>query len=641
MKLSENGYYVERYIKCCNCGVLIHKDGISRGEGRASKIFCSDWCVDWYASRSETATPAPLPLLRSPSSERGPRDVVTMNILDSAMVSICREMGLLMMKTSYSTIFNEGLDFTCALADSNGDLIAVGEFCPSMIGGMPLIVKTITQEIAKESFSEGDVVMHNDPHRGGLHLPEHTLIKPFYVDGELLGFAACIGHVAEIGGMVPGAFAGEATEIFQEGLCVPPVKIRVKGEDNVDVWKILLANVRTPKHNYGDYRAMIGAVDLGEARITELIKKYGKETFVKTCQDLMDYSESRMRVELSSFPNGSFTFEDFVEDDGIEAGKRHKIHVNVHVQDDEVIADFTGTDPQARGPINATLGVAMGATYNAFLNLTDPSIPKNSGAFRPIRIVAPPGTLANVNHPAPEVAGNTEVHPRLCGIIFGAMSKCVPDRVMASEAGTGCNFVFGGRHPDSDEYYVCYDVMFGGWGGRAEADGNDAVVVINGNCRLNPTEVFETRYPWRVETFALTRDSGGAGASRGGLGFSRTLVATANEVTVSQCTDHHEIAPWSLFGGKEGGLGSTLFRVGGSEDWQTATQAFGKTSTSKYANIRIKHGDRVRITVPGGGGYGDPRERNREQVREDLLEDYISTDAALALYGFSPGEHGD
>ncbi|TPM93758.1 hydantoinase B/oxoprolinase family protein [Mesorhizobium sp. B2-1-3A] len=635
MKLSDNGYYVERYVKCCNCGLLIYKDGLTRKAGGTSGLFCSEWCVEWFDRRESGTSPAPLPLPREANGVFGTRNVVTMNILDSAMVSICREMGILMMKTSYSTIFNEGLDFTCALADRNGDLIAVGEFCPSMIGGMPLIVKTITKEIPLDSFSEGDVVMHNDPHRGGLHLPEHTLIKPFYVDGELLGFAACIGHVAEIGGTVPGAFNGEATEIFHEGLCVPPVRIRVKGEDNVDVWKMLLANVRTPKHNYGDFRAMIGAVDLGVSRITELVRKYGKDVFVKTCQDLMDYSETCMRAELAAFPDGHYTFEDFVENDGIEAGKRHKLHVDVYVQGDEIVADFTGTDPQARGPINATLGVAMGATYNAFLHLTDPSIPKNSGAFRPLRIVAKPGTLANVNYPAPEVAGNTELHPRFAGIVFGAMSKCVPDRVMASEAGTGGNFVFGGRHPDTDDYYVCYDVMFGGWGGRADSDGNDAVVVISGNCRLNPTEVFETRYPWRVENFAISQDSGGAGTHRGGLGFTRTLVATAKEITVSQCTDHHEVAPWSLFGGQTGGLGSTFIQKNGSQEWQTVSQAYNKVSTSKFANIRVLDGDRIKITVPGGGGYGDPSARSREQVKEDLLEGFISEKIAREVYGFS------
>lgn len=640
MKFAPSGYYVESYVKCANCGLLIFKDQLDRTIDGAPKLFCSSWCADWFEARAcggDLDALGRSPALRQEPSVSGDWDVVTMNIMESAMISICREMGISMMKTAYSTIFNEGLDFTCGLASPEGELIAVAEYCPSMIGGMPLIIKTIVQEIPLKDFEPGDVIMHNDPHRGGLHLPEHTLIKPFYLDGELLGFAVCIGHVAEIGGAVPGAFNGEATEVFQEGLCVPPVKIKVRGEDNRDVWRLLLANVRTPRYNFGDFRAMIGAVDLGERRMIELIRKYGVGAFRKTCRDLLDYAERRMRAEIAAFPDGRYSFEDVVENDGITAD-RHVIHVDVHVAGDQFIADFTGTAPQTRGPINCTLAVAMGATYNAVLHMTDPSIPRNSGAFRPIRIIAPPGTLANVNHPAPEVAGNTEVHPRFCGIIFGAMAQCVPDRVMASEANTGGNFVFGGTHPDTGEYFVCYDVMYGGWGGRREADGNDTVVTINGNCRHNPTEVFETRYPWRVETFALTPDSGGAGRRRGGLGFTRTLLATAGEMTVSQCTDHHEVPPWALDGGQPGGLGATEILTGGSGAWRTMKEAFGKASSSKFARVTVKKGDRVRITVPGGGGFGDPALRERELVEEDLREGYVSPRSAAENYKLQPNQ---
>jgi N-methylhydantoinase B len=632
MKLAESGFYVEEYVKCTNCGELIYKDSIQHEREGRIVVFCSHWCVEWSARRDSGRSPAPLRFETPAASPSADRDVVTMNIIDSAMVAICREMGITMMKTSYSTIFNEGLDFTCALADRKGNLLACADFCPSMIGGMPLIIKTITKEVPLSTLYEGDVLIHNDPHRGGLHLPEHTLIKPFCVDGDILGFAACIGHVSEIGGMVPGAFAGEAREIYQEGLCVPPVKIRVRGEDNADVWKLLLANVRTPRCNYGDFRAMLSAVDLGEARIKELVAKYGRQVFEKSCDDLMDYAEQRMRSELQAFPDGRYAFEDFVENDGVTA-KRHRLHVDVYVQGDELVADFTGTAPQAKGPINATLGVAMGATYNAVFHLTDPSIPKNSGAFRPIRIVAPPGTIANVNHPAPEVAGNTEVHPRFTGIILGAMAQCAPQRVMASEAGTGGNFVFGGRHPATGEYYVCYDVMYGGWGARSDHDGNDTIVAINGNCRMNPTEVFETRYPWRIEEFALTPDSGGAGRFRGGLGFRRTMLSLAPEITVSQCTDHHEVATWALFGAREGGLGSTLILKDGDDRYSTISAAFGKVSSSKFSNIEILGGDRIQITVPGGGGYGDPRERDRARVQEDLREGFITAESAKRDYG--------
>ncbi|MBV9758139.1 MAG: hydantoinase B/oxoprolinase family protein, partial [Alphaproteobacteria bacterium] len=453
------------------------------------------------------------------------------------------------------------------------------------------------------------------------------------VDGELLGFAVCIGHVAEVGGMVPGGFAGEATEIFHEGLRVPPIKIKKRGEDVDEVWKLLLANVRTPRHNYGDYRAMIGACDLGERRICDLIRKYGKTLFQRTCQDLMDYSERRMRAEIAAFPDGRYSFEDWVENDGIEE-KPYRLHVEIFVQGDELIADYRGSSPQARGPINATLGVTVSATFNALLHMTDPSIPKNSGCFRPIRVVAPPGLVVNVDYPGPEVAGNTETHPRLAGIVMGAMAQCVPERVMAAESGTGGNFVFGGYHPDYDEYYACYDLMSGGWGARAGADGNDAVICINGNCRFNPTEVFETRFPWRVEEFSLVQDSGGAGTHRGGLGFRRTLRAVNAEITASQCTDRHRVQTWALFGGKGGANGATLYQRAGSEEWLTAKQAYNKVSSSKYANIRVQPDDRVRIVVSGGGGFGDPRQRDPALIEEDLREGYISPGGAQRDYGF-------
>ena len=348
-------------------------------------------------------------------------DMVTMNIVDSTMVAICREMGIVLMKTSYSTIFNEGLDFTCAIAAPDGEMFAVADFVPSQIGGMPLLIESSVKELAPEDMRPGDVIVHNDPYRGGLHTPEHTFFKPIFVDDELMGYAAAIGHVSETGGSVPGGFACEATEIFHEGLRVPPVKIKRGGEDVDDVWKLLLANVRTPRQNYGDYRALISAVDLGEARIGDLIRKYGKETFRRACAALMDYSEARMRAELAAFPDGKYRFADFMEDDGIDDRPFH-IRVSCLVQGDEVIVDFAGSDKQAKGPINATLGVTWSASYNAVLHLTDPSIPKNSGCFRPIKVLAPAGTVVNVDYPAPNVGGNTETHPRIAYTVG-------PDRV--------------------------------------------------------------------------------------------------------------------------------------------------------------------------------------------------------------------
>ena len=534
-------------------------------------------------------------------------DMVAMSIIDSTMTAVCREMGIVLMKTSYSTIFNEALDFTCALASPEGEMIAQAEYCPSMIGGVPLLVRSCVKEIPLETLEPGDVICHNDPYRGGLHCPEHTLIKPVFVDDELMGFAMTIGHLQEIGGMVPGAFAGEATEIFHEGIRVPPVKIKSRGEDVEEVWKLLLANVRTPRYNYGDLRALIAGVDVGERGLAKLIRKYGKDTFRRNVLDLMDYSESRMRAEIGAIEDGVYRFQDQVEDDGIES-KPYDIKVAVHVQGGEVVIDYSGTSPQALGPINATLGVSYSAAYNGILQVTDETIPKNSGCFRPIRVVSPPGTLLNVDYPGPEVGGNTETHCKIAGAVIGALAPALPDRTMAAEGATHTNFVFGGTDEETGEAFVCYAIELSGWGGRSFADGNDATDSINGNCRVVPVEVFETRFPFRTESYILVQDSGGAGLNRGGLSTQRTLKSLDTEIMGSQMSDRHRNRPWGLGGGQPGGLAGTWYQQANTTSWHMIDEAFGKASPSKWSNVRIRPGDSIRFQTPGGGGWGDPRE---------------------------------
>jgi N-methylhydantoinase B len=563
-------------------------------------------------------------------------DMVTMSIIDSTMTAICREMGIVLMKTSYSTIFNEALDFTCVLAGADGELIAQAEYCPSMIGGVPLLLRSCVKEIPIDEIEPGDVLVHNDPYRGGLHCPEHTLIKPVFVDNELMGFAMTIGHLAEIGGMVPGAFAGEATEIFHEGIRVPPVKIKSRGKDVEEVWKLLLANVRTPRYNYGDLRALIAGVDVGEARLENMVKKYGKELFQKNVSDLLDYSEARMRAEIKSIPDGKYTFEDVIEDDGIEK-KPFTIHTNVYVQGEEVVVDYTGSSKQAKGPINATLGVAYSASYNGILHCTDDTIPKNSGCFRPIKVMAPPGTILNVDFPAPEVGGNTETHCKIAGTVIGALSSPLPDKTMAAEGATHTNFVFGGYDAEADEAFVCYAIELSGWGGRAFADGNDATDSINGNCRVIPVEVFETRFPLQCEKFELVQDSGGAGLYRGGLSTTRVIKSTSVDITGSQMSDRHANRPWGLHGGQPGGTAGTWYNASDSDQWTGIDHAFGKVSPSKWSNVTIKPGDSIRFQTPGGGGWGDPKQRPRERVIEDLDEGYISKKAAKEVYGIDIG----
>jgi N-methylhydantoinase B/oxoprolinase/acetone carboxylase alpha subunit len=560
-----------------------------------------------------------------------------MSILENTMISVCREMGITLMKTSYSTIFNEALDFTCAIASPAGEMIAVAEFCPAQIGGMPLLIRSCLEEIPLAEIEPGDVLVHNDPYRGGLHTPEHTLFCPVYLGDELVAFTVAIGHVAEVGGMVPGGFPSEATEIFHEGIRVPPVKIKKRGEDVPEVWKLWLANVRTPRYNYGDMRAMIAGVEQGAARMQEVVGKHGLGTFRKTVHDLMDYSESRMRAEIKDIPDGRYEFTDYMDNDGV-SDSEIRIDVCCHVQGERIIVDFTGSSPQVAGPINATLGVSWSATYNALLHMTAASIPKNSGCFRPIKVIAPRGTVVNVDYPAPEVGGNTEAHPRIAGAVIGALAQAAPERGMAAEGGTHLNFVFGGHDRKNDEYFACYDIEVVGWGGRPFGDGNNATDSINGNCRVMPIEVFETRYPWLTEEYSLRADSGGAGQFRGGMGTRKTWRCLDAEITCTQLTDRHEHQAWGLEGGQPGAAGETLFRAAGSDEWQTMVEAFDKRSTSKWSNVLVKPGDRVRLSTPGGGGWGSPKDRDPDRVAEDLREGWVSADAAARDYGCDGSE---
>lgn len=560
-------------------------------------------------------------------------DMVSLNIIGGILVSICRDMGVTLMRTSYSTIFSESLDFTCGLALPSGELIATGDFCPAMIGGMPLLIRSCIQEIPIDDLSEGDVIVHNDPYRGGLHTPEHTFFKPVFIDGELLGYSVAIGHVCEIGGMAPAGFSAEATEVFHEGLRVPPVKIKRAGKDVDDVWRLLLANVRTPRYNYGDFRALIAAIDLGERRMADLGRKHGLDAFHQNVAALLDYSERRMRAEIEKIPDGRYVFEDYMEDDGIE-DRAFKIRAEVTVDGSDIVVDYHGSSPQAKGPINATLGVAHGAAYNALLQLTDFTIPKNSGCFRPIRVLAPPGTVVNVNFPGPSVGGNTETHCRIANAVMGALAPGLKDRSAATDGASHSNFLFGGADNKTGEFFCCYDLTPVGWGGRSFADGNDGVGGINGNCPHIPVEVFEFRFPWHVEEFKLVDGSGGPGKFRGGLGLSKTVRCTDTPMTFSYMADRQKISPWGIHGGGEGGKAELFIRRAGEGDWLTISQAFNKVSPSKFANVPIHPGDRIKISSPGGGGWGPPEERDPAHVKDDLRNGFITPEQARATYRF-------
>jgi len=565
-------------------------------------------------------------------SDSPPIDSVTLTIINNCLVNTCREMGLAMMKTSYSSIFNEGLDFSCVIFDRDGEMIASAEFCPAQVGAILYTMQWTIAEIGVENFEPGDVVMHNDPYRGGCHMPEHTVIKAVYHGGELFGFVGNIAHVTEIGGKAVGGFAADAKEVYQEGLRLPPVKIVRRGKNVDDIWNIILANHRTPRTSWGDFHAMIGSLHVAEQRLHELLDKYGYHEILSAGKQLMDYSEARMRAEIEELPDGQYAFEDWIENDGVVAEQRYRLYCAITIQGDGIIFDFHGSSPQARGPCNCTFGVTASAAFNAMLNITDETIPKNSGCYRPIELVVPPGTIVNVEHPGPSVGGNSEVHERIVDVLFGCFSQAVPERVAAATGGSSCNFLFGGINPESGQYYANYHIEGCGWGAKAEGDGNPVQCPINGNCRNTPVEVFESRYPWHTETYRIADNSGGPGRHRGGEGSCRILKCRAQELTVSSFMDRHESRAWGLCGGGEGASGDLKIRKAGESNWRTFSDVYGTVSPNKFADVQIQYGDEVRIISPGGGGYGPPEERDPDRVLEDVLEGFVTEEQAREVY---------
>ena len=559
-------------------------------------------------------------------------DQVTLTVIDNYLATTCREMGLAMMRTAYSPMFNESLDFSCVLFDKRGRMIAQAEFCPSQIGTIKFTVEWMIDELGADVYRPGDVIVMNDPYRGSGHIPEHTLLKAVFHEGEIVAFVANCAHLAEPGAKAPGGLAGDATDIFQEGLRLPPLWLQREGEDQEDVWKILFANHRTPKVTYGDLMAMIGSLTVAERRLTSLIETYGLDTFRTATEDLIRIAERRMAEEIAQIPDGEYSFSDVIEDDGVAEGD-YTIRCDVVVDGDAVTCDFTGSSPQAAGPMNATYAVTASAVYNAFLHITDPTIPRNQGCYRPINIVAPPGTIVNCEFPAALVGGNTEVSPRITDIIFGALADALPDRIPASLGGTSCCFLFGGAHPDTGELYSHFHFEGIGWGGRPDKDGNSQIIVINGNCRNTPVEVFESRYPIRVESYRLLEDSGGPGRNRGGLGMERILTIDADEITVSALFNRMLVDPFGLHGGRPGRNSGIYVRPAGSGEWLTFSEAFGTMSPSKFSNIVLRRGDQVKLVAPGGGGLGDPLDREPERVLADVAEGLVTPAAAGDSYG--------
>jgi N-methylhydantoinase B len=560
-------------------------------------------------------------------------DPVELEVVRSHLVTTCREMGIAMMRTSYSPIFNEGLDFSCVIFDGSGEMVAQADFCPAMIGAIVHVVEWAIKEVGPENMEPGDVILHNDPYRNGCHLPEFMVLKPCFVDGEIVAYAANIAHMVDIGGMVPAAF-GDTRNIFQEGLRFPPVKIYRNDEEVEDLFKVLISNVRTPDYAYGDLKAMIGSLYLAERRIREVVDRNGVAAFHQCAEDIKTVSERLARAAIAELPDGEYEFEGAIEDDGVDPDAEWNIKVNLVVDGDEVIADYTGSSPQSGGPANQTWGVTASATYAAMFNVFG-AIPFNHGCYRPISVFAPPGTFVNVEYPGSCVGGNSDSSPTSVDVVLGAISEAA-GKGTASDGDTHGILSLGGVDPRSGRPFAHLYFDGFGWGGRYSHDGNDCQVGKTSNCANTPIEVLETRYPLECVEYGLNTEAAGrpgAGRFRGGFGTRRVLRIKSSEMTVSAHTNRNKLRPWGAAGGEEGGNCQVLIRRQGEGDWHTTVELFGTASPGKFSNLTLHEGDEIEVALPGGGGYGDPLARDPELVATDVRHGYYSAAEAASLYG--------
>ena len=565
-------------------------------------------------------------------------DPFTLEIIRNHLITTCEEMGLAMMRTSYSPMFNEALDFSCVLFDRDLEMVAQAPFVPSQIGSTVHVVPAAVREVGVENLRPGDVVFTNDPYRGNCHLPEFVLIMPHFDGDEIVAYSANIAHMTDVGGMVPAAF-GNHRNVFQEGIRIPPIKLFVAGKEAPEPFRILLSNVRMPDHTYGDLLAMRGSLLLAGERVAEVVRRYGRDTFVEACREIKDISEELMRAEIRSWPDGEYHAQSYIEDDGVVPNRKWLIDVIVRVQGDELIVDFSGSDPQCLGPGNQTFGTTASSAYNAVLQICERDIAYNQGCYRPIHVVTRPGTLMNARFPAPTVGGNTESHPTTVDTILKAIGQ-FSDRVPASDGATSGTLGFGGVDAETGRPFAYLHLEGVGWGGWEDADGNDVQFTKNGNCPNTPIEVAETRYPILTLQYELAEGRVGHGRHRGGFGSKRVMRILRDGVYVSSSTNRHIERPWGLRGGEDGANTVLGFRGRGESEWRTACERYGAVSPGKFANLLLAEGDEILFIMPSGGGYGPPRERDPELVAEDVAEGLIDELTAREVYAVALTEDG-
>jgi N-methylhydantoinase B len=547
-------------------------------------------------------------------------DPVTLQVVANALQSIADEMATTIVRTAHSTVVRDGMDFSSALCDPDGETVAQAVSVPFHLGSIPTAMASLIGHYG-DRVRPGDVFIMNDPFDGGMHLQDIFVVKPVHLEGVLIGWAVTTAHHGDVGGRLPGSSACDNTEIFQEGLRMPWVRFYAEGEPVEEVHTLIEANMRIPRMTFGDLGAQVAACSVAERALLALATRYGRDGLACLTADLIDYTERLVRQEISSWPDGTATFTDYLGSDGIEACDV-PITATVTIDGDEVIADLTESAPMVRGALNSTRSFVMACVYQAVRCALTIEVPNTAGAFRPVRVLTRPGTVAEVVMPgASSMRGVTGF--RVVDALNGALAQLIPDRVPAAGEGGNTLAIFGADRPGGGDRYVFYELVVGTWGGTPTWDGNDGLTNPASLAANIPVEVAESEFPIVVERYGLVPDSGGAGQHRGGLAIERVWRCLTTGTSLIVRSDRADRPPYGLAGGGTGApSNNVLLRPDGTEEDLPA-----------MFSITIEPGDVYVHRTAGGGGWGDPYERDPEVVAVDVANEKVSVDAAREQYG--------
>ena len=549
-------------------------------------------------------------------------DPVIAEIVRNGVLAVTEEMKTNLMRTAYNMIIYEALDFTTGLFTPAGETVSIGIGLPTFIRGMAETVKAKIKHFGIKNMKPGDIYVTNDAYTTGSHLNHFTFTLPIFHKGKLVGFSCCMAHWLDVGGLL----GGMTTDIYSEGLQIPILKYQDRGKVNQDLLDIIRMNVRLPPRAMGDLRAQVTAVKTGERRFLELLDRYGQQAVTDSIAQIMDRAEAAARARTKTIPDGVYEAESWLDDDGVEIGKRIPVRVKVTVKGEEMTIDLTEVSKQVRGFYNSAITTGYGCAQVAYKCITSPTdYPINDGAFRSLKVIIPPGRIISATRPAPMRWWMT-FPMTIIDTIFKALQPAIPDRVIAGHHADLVAPSFHGFNPKTSEFFIgTFGPLGGGWGAKRTEDGVSATVCMNdGDTHNGPNEQAEAKFPILVERFELIPDSGGAGKHRGGLGIARTTRALTN-VTVNTQSERSASPPWGLDGGGDATGNKVAFRVG--NEWQS------DFPNAKVLVAQLKPGDAFRISSGGGGGYGAPFERPAEDVREDVRQGYVTAKAAAERYG--------